>query len=153
MSQIPDGWDQLGRGAAALMSQMLPAGLLKGTTAVQPQPKNSQRPVHPAQLTEAGCLGGAFIHLLVRVHLTQESVPSLPEMTYRQKLPMSHPKLLSEPSDLQATVPCFSPTGYGSYLPGTPGPGLPTEVLLMASFTGLRIQVCPTVTLGLTTAS
>lgn len=63
-------------------------------------------------------MGGAFIHLLVRVHLTQESVPSLPETTYRQKLPMSHPKLLSEPGDLQATGPCFSPTGYNSYLPG-----------------------------------
>lgn len=74
MSQIPDGWDQLGSAAATLMSQMLPVGLLRGTAAAELQPRNSHGPVRPAQLKEAGCPGWAFIHLLVRVHLTQESL-------------------------------------------------------------------------------
>lgn len=82
MSQIPDGWDQLGNAAATLMSQMLPAGLLWGTAAAELQPRNSHGPVRPAQLKEARCTGWAFIHLLVRVHLIQESAPSLPETTY-----------------------------------------------------------------------
>lgn len=53
-----------------------------GTAAAELQPRNSHGPVRPAQLKEARCMGWAFIHLLVRVHLIQESAPSLPETTY-----------------------------------------------------------------------
>lgn len=98
-------------------------GLLKGTAAKELHPRNSQGPVRPHS-SEAGCPGGAFTHLLVRVHLTQESTLSLPKTTYGRNFPV--PKLLSKPSDLQVTASCFSPTGYGSYQPGSPGHGLPT---------------------------
>lgn len=103
--------------------------------------------MHPAQLKEAGCPGRAFVHLLVRVHLTQ-GLHHLSQKQPTVETAREPPRITVKTQSPAAPVPCSAPAaGYGSYLLGS----LVTAYLLklfplMPSFTELRVHICPMVT-------